>query len=367
MKRCWSANAADRPTMVQVIAYLRMVIDHLNTEEAKNQVTGKADSKNVQSFEAMDLTLAKPSIPLISLDQVNSLVLETSSHPLSGLRVAMGILGGTRVSVQIFDKSNEEAQHNFANQMEIFKAMRCPALPTALAYSLLPQNAIICESLQGESVRNFLQSPKEFSLDQAVQLLFECAKSMTVLHTWSPALLHRNVSSRVFKMQRRQGLLDSSGLDIEIGDLSFARFYSSVHPPVSNLGAWEEPEYCAPECFNPSGLYSEKSDVFSFAIVIWEVTVRCLFGKYVRPYLDVEDKSDVSFMNEIVRNNKRPAVSADCQVILFPNLLHAKPISGCPAQLLELMETSWSPNALARPCFADLANNLSQYLSTLRS
>merc|ERR1719238_1188098 len=98
-------------------------------------------------------------------------------------------------------------------------------------------------------------------------------------------------------------------------------------------------EYCAPECFDPAGTYSTHSDVYSFAIIMWEIIYRQVTGKYKKPYFDVADTRAVTFMTLIVHKLKRPEIPKEC-----------------PDQIRELIESSWHPVVEERPSFAELSN-----------
>ena len=134
--------------------------------------------------------------------------------------------------------------------------------------------------------------------------MWECAKSMTVLHTWTPPLLHRDLTSSKFLLYKT-----SDGSSTKIGDVAQARFVGNDNSHSLREIKGEEMEYCAPECFDPAGTYSTCSDVYSFGIVMWEIINRQITGVYQKPYFNVPDTCHVTFMNDVVRKLKRPTVS----------------------------------------------------------
>ncbi|KAK4755125.1 hypothetical protein SAY87_008882 [Trapa incisa] len=91
--------------------------------------------------------------------------------------------------------------------------------------------------------------------------------------------------------------------------------------------------WMAPELLNgSSNKVSEKVDVFSFGIVLWEI----LTGE--EPYANMHYGA---IIGGIVNNTLRPPVP-----------------SYCDPEWRLLMEQCWAPDPTARPCFADIARRL---------
>ncbi|RZC58865.1 hypothetical protein C5167_006163 [Papaver somniferum] len=91
--------------------------------------------------------------------------------------------------------------------------------------------------------------------------------------------------------------------------------------------------WMAPELLNgSSNLVSEKVDVFSYGIVMWEL----LTGE--EPY---DDLHYGAIIGGIVSNTLRPAVPESCD-----------------ADWKSLMERCWSADPAERPSFAEIVNQL---------
>ena len=91
---------------------------------------------------------------------------------------------------------------------------------------------------------------------------------------------------------------------------------------------WLSPEAITDES------YSEKSDVWSFGITLWEV-----FSGGQKPYLDYD--------NEQVRDGV-------CQDLRLPLL------EKCPLQVYELMKKCWIVDTNERPSFHELVREMSE-------
>ncbi|KAH0455032.1 hypothetical protein IEQ34_016956 [Dendrobium chrysotoxum] len=97
--------------------------------------------------------------------------------------------------------------------------------------------------------------------------------------------------------------------------------------------------WMAPELFNGRrDLISEKVDVFSFGIVMWEL----LMGQ--EPYANIPDEV---IIDGIVSNTLRPSVPESCD-----------------PEWRSLMEQCWSTEPSKRPCFIEIANKLCSMASS---
>ena len=96
------------------------------------------------------------------------------------------------------------------------------------------------------------------------------------------------------------------------------------------------PLWMAPEVFS-SNKYTEKCDVFSFGIILWEVLTRRI------PYEGVREPVAVLWA---ICNNKRPPM-----------------IRKCPKILRDLMQNSWNPKASDRPSMSEVVNIMEMVFS----
>lgn len=91
----------------------------------------------------------------------------------------------------------------------------------------------------------------------------DIARGMHYLHSFDPPVLHRNLKS--------QNLLLDSGGKVKVCDFGWARFQTlDSGRTFFNSWQWVAPEILA------GGRFNEKADVYSFAMVAWEVLTRSL-------------------------------------------------------------------------------------------
>src|SRR4051812_10530660 len=90
---------------------------------------------------------------------------------------------------------------------------------------------------------------------------------MNYLHTYEPLIIHRDLKSH--------NLLVDKNFNLKVTDFGLAKFQVDHDPSTTFCGTLP---WTAPEVFLGVG-YSEKADVYSYAIVLWELVTR------TEPYL----------------------------------------------------------------------------------
>lgn len=125
-----------------------------------------------------------------------------------------------------------------------------------------------------------------------------------------PIMIHRDLKPPNL-------LLMKGGVLLKICDFGTVADKSTWMTNNKGSAAW-----MAPEVFE-SSRYSEKCDVFSFGIILWEVLSR------EQPFKDIE--LTFSILWNVHKGNRPPL------------------IEGCPKPIEELMTTCWSKNPSERP------------------
>lgn len=175
-----------------------------------------------------------------------------------------------------------------------------------------PHVCLVMEYAEGGSLYNFLHSrPKvRYSVGHAISWARQTAEGVAYLHSMRPIMIHRDLKPPNL-------LLKEAGTVLKICD--FGTVVDKATWMTNNRGsaAW-----MAPEVFE-SSRYSEKCDVFSFGIVLWEVLSR------EQPFKDIE----LTF-----------------SILWHVHMGHRPPlIEGCPRPIEELMTSCWAKDPSARP------------------
>merc|ERR1712100_693769 len=97
--------------------------------------------------------------------------------------------------------------------------------------------------------------------DDTISFSLDAARGMEYLHSRTPPILHRDMKS--------PNLLIDSNWRIKISDFGF----STIKKAASNLTRVGSPVWAAPEVMRGEP-YTEKLDIYSFAIVMWELLTR---------------------------------------------------------------------------------------------
>ncbi|KAI3455808.1 hypothetical protein Pfo_012471 [Paulownia fortunei] len=186
--------------------------------------------------------------------------------------------------------------------------------------------ATVTEYMVNGSLRHALIS-KDRHLDRRKRLIIamDAAFGMEYLHS-------RNIVHFDLKCDNLLvNLKDPSRPICKVGDFGLSKIKRNT---LVTGGVRGTLPWMAPELLNgSSSKVSEKVDVFSFGIVLWEI----LTGE--EPYANMHYGAIIA--GGIVNNTLRPPVPSFCD----------------PDWRL-LMEQCWAPDPLARPCFTEIARRL---------
>ncbi|XWS27131.1 hypothetical protein CRYUN_Cryun26dG0089700 [Craigia yunnanensis] len=193
--------------------------------------------------------------------------------------------------------------------------------------------ATVTEYMVNGSLRNALQK-NERNLDKRKRLLIamDVAFGMEYLH--GKNIVHFDLKSDNLLVNLR----DPHRPICKVGDLGLSKVKCQT---LISGGVRGTLPWMAPELLNgSSSLVSEKVDVFSFGIVMWEL----LTGE--EPYADLHYGA---IIGGIVSNTLRPPVPESCD-----------------PEWRSLMERCWSSDPLERPNFTEIANELRSMAAKIR-
>lgn len=211
-----------------------------------------------------------------------------------------------------------------------------------------PPYLIVTEYCAGGTLFDLLYNTRqEIALPQRIKIMLDIAAGMKYLHSQRPCILHRDLkSSNILLMQPVRSLEQMPFA--KVADFGLARTAGggSMWAMTKGVGTWR---WMAPEVFelHDNDAYDERADVFSFAMVMYEV----LFRKM--PYIErfPEDSND-------------PRIGMHVCMGLRPSTDGMSP--DFPPQLLELVQQAWSGTPAERPTFTELEEALKALLATLQ-
>lgn len=218
------------------------------------------------------------------------------------------------------DLMREETIKDFQNECYAMESLRHPNICMFMgACTKLPNLAIVLEYCSKETLWKLLQN-KEIHLtwEDNRRIAIDIAKGMNYLHTFAVPILHRDLKS--------QNILMDEGYRPKIADFGWTR--KMAEKMTGKIGTYQ---WMAPEVIK-SQKYTEKADVFSFAIILWEIASR------EPPYRNVGG-AQVSL--EVVNNDLRPNIP-----------------KSTPESFAKLMKKCWDRNCEKRPSFKEIIREI---------
>lgn len=150
------------------------------------------------------------------------------------------------------------------------------------------------------------------------RIAVEIARGMNYLHTFATPVLHRDLKSL--------NILMDEGFRPKIADFGWTR--KMAEKMTGKIGTYQ---WMAPEVIK-SQKYTEKADVFSFAIILWEIASR------EPPYRNVGG-AQVSL--DVVNNDLRPQIPKNT-----------------PEPFAKLMKRCWERFPEKRPGFKEIIRDV---------
>ncbi|XP_057979643.1 serine/threonine-protein kinase STY13-like [Malania oleifera] len=238
-----------------------------------------------------------------------------------------GTYNGEDVAIKILERPEndpEKAQlmeQQFQQEVMMLATLKHPNIVRFLGACRKPMVwCIVTEYAKGGSVRQFLMKRQNRSvpLKLAVKQALDVARGMAYVH--GLGLIHRDLKS--------DNLLISADKSIKIADFGVARIEVQTEGMTPETGTYR---WMAPEMIQHRP-YTQKVDVYSFGIVLWEL---------ITGMLPFQNMTAVQAAFAVVNKGVRPVIPNDC----------------LPA-LSEIMNRCWDANPDVRPPFSDVVKML---------
>ncbi|KAK9138275.1 hypothetical protein Sjap_008869 [Stephania japonica] len=194
---------------------------------------------------------------------------------------------------------------------------------------------IVMELVMGPSLKKHLRDLKPHCLDlkTSIEFAIQIAQAMEYLHR--KGIIHRDLKPSNL-------LLTMNLKHIKLVDFGLAR-KMAVEEKSSEVGSfkWMAPEVFSTYPFKPGEKkkYSHKVDIYSFAIVLWELITN-------RPPFEEIDILDMK--EHVVYMKKRPS------------------LKDIPEDIALLLQSCWSDNPAYRPEFTVIITSLYKFLNKLQ-
>jgi len=230
--------------------------------------------------------------------------------------------GRREVAIKYFESDLEKAEFHVERRQ--LARVRHPNIIALYGVCTDPCILLIMEFAECGSLYKVLHQMKPapvYNAGHAISWSAQCARGVAYLHALKPMpLIHRDLKSPNL-------LLVNQGLTLKICDFGTACDKSTVMTNMKGSAAW-----MAPEVFE-GNTYTEKCDVFSWGIILWEMLTRRL------PFEEIGG-NDLRVLWAIHTDQRPP------------------PIAGCPDPLHNLMAVAWHKDISVRPSMASILEEM---------
>ena len=231
--------------------------------------------------------------------------------------------GATRLSADMVNR--------FSQEVSILRSLHHPNLVLFLGASVAPRLCMVSEYMEGGSLYELLYKKKRLpDPRRRLVLALDIAKALAYLHSMQPQIVHRDLKSPNI-------LLEEHGHHAKVGDVGLARVRSLSGEKM--FGAAGTYPWMAPEMLAGRS-YTEKADVYSYAIVLSEMCSGAL------PFHGL---SASEVRTRVCTNGERPPLP-DTLTPQWTSLIHA----------------CWSQDDAERPSFIEVINVLKEIKSSRR-
>ncbi|XP_059452879.1 probable serine/threonine-protein kinase SIS8 isoform X2 [Corylus avellana] len=201
-----------------------------------------------------------------------------------GERIGIGSYGevyradwnGTEVAVKKFldQDLSGDALAQVKCEVEIMLRLRHPNVVLFMGAVTRPPNfSILTEFLPRGSLYRILHRPNPpIDEKRRMRMALDVAKGMNYLHTSHPTIVHRDLKS--------PNLLVDKNWVVKVCDFGLSRM--KHHTFLSSKSTAGTPEWMAPEVLRNERA-NEKCDVYSFGVILWEITTLGIPWKGLNP------------------------------------------------------------------------------------
>ncbi|XP_075097159.1 uncharacterized protein LOC107766684 isoform X2 [Nicotiana tabacum] len=199
-----------------------------------------------------------------------------------------GMWYGSDVAVKVFSKEeySDEVIYSFKQEVSLMKRLRHPNVLLFMGAVTSPQRlCIVTEFLPRGSLFRLLQRySSKLEWRRRIHMALDIARGMNYLHHHNPPIVHRDLKS--------SNLLVDKNWTVKVGDFGLSRLkYETFLATKTGKGT---PQWMAPEVLR-SEPSNEKSDLYSFGVILWELATGKLPWDNLNPMQVI---GAVGFMNQ---------------------------------------------------------------------
>ncbi|EFH54023.1 hypothetical protein ARALYDRAFT_348178 [Arabidopsis lyrata subsp. lyrata] len=245
------------------------------------------------------------------------------------------------VAVKIMEPSNSSVnkarEKMFQKEVLLLSKMKHDNIVKFVGACIEPELMIVTELVEGGNLQRFMTNSRRDPLDLNMALSFalDISRAMEFVH--SNGIIHRDLNPR--------NLLVTGDLKhVKLADFGIAR-EETRGGMTSEVGTyrWMAPEVCSREPLRVGEKkeYDHKADVYSFAIVLWELVTN------KEPFASVISSLVVPYL--VSKVGRRPS------------------LENIPDEIVPIIGSCWAQDPDARPEFKEISVLLTNLLRSLSS
>ena len=195
---------------------------------------------------------------------------------------------------------------------------------------------MVTEFLAYGDLYNFLHNETvDIQWPLRLKIAIDVARGMNFLHTTTPPIIHRDLKSPNILLASNN---ERARVVAKVADFGLS---STLVQTASGRDVFN-PIWLAPEVMVRGAEYTEKADVYSFGIILWELITR------ETPFAEFDSRFPFSSQleNEIITNHLRPTIPPST-----------------PALYRDLIESCWKGEASHRPTFGEIIDVLKEQIA----
>eukprot|EP01126_Amoeba_proteus_P042756 TRINITY_DN4659_c0_g2_i12.p1 TRINITY_DN4659_c0_g2~~TRINITY_DN4659_c0_g2_i12.p1 ORF type:complete len:680 (-),score=174.16 TRINITY_DN4659_c0_g2_i12:695-2734(-) len=204
-------------------------------------------------------------------------------------QVFKGLYQGLEVAIKVLNEtSNFESElQEFKKEFEILRKVNSPYMIKFFGAVIEKNLCLVMELCDRGSLYDLLAKKKDYqsSWEHVLSFSRDMAEGISVLHNHVPPIIHRDLKSL--------NLLVTKDWRVKVCDFGLSRLKQGDLTTFTRLcGTYA---YCAPEVFKGTSA-SEKSDVYSMGIVLWELLNTCMKKVYEQPFSEFKLANDFAII-----------------------------------------------------------------------
>eukprot|EP01116_Phalansterium_solitarium_P020063 TRINITY_DN5810_c0_g2_i1.p1 TRINITY_DN5810_c0_g2~~TRINITY_DN5810_c0_g2_i1.p1 ORF type:complete len:536 (+),score=149.07 TRINITY_DN5810_c0_g2_i1:84-1691(+) len=258
-------------------------------------------------------------------------------------KVYRGVCRGSVVAVKVMD--NAAIWQSFITELDLMSKISHPNISTFLGACEKDQNFVIVSELLSADLRRFLiehrSQERPVSDIVKLKLMLDAALGLSWLHCSQPKFIHRDIKLENVLIDREK--MVAKVCDFGLSDMMDGKYLRDTGRRKGSA------LYSAPEILQ-SQRFTEKCDVYSFGLVLWEVLLdEKAYSHYDRMTGNPNDIFK-AFLTAVCHRHERPDLT---------------PVRKKSEKLADLINACWAPSPQERPSFPEVIQEMCRIILAL--